>query len=210
MNNILLDLLTFTSVLSAILVITARSPIISVLFLIAVFVNLAGYLILLGINFIALAYIMVYIGAIAILFLFVIMMLNIRLVELSEIGAEYSKNFPLAIIVASTLSYIILTNSLTRSIDNVYLITALFDKLNFSILGLNNSQSENYLNTGFNTIYNNIFVNYEQIQAVGAIMYSSYSLYLILCSFILLLAMLGPIIITLDKKSNTPPMCLNY
>ena len=200
MNNILLDLLTFTSVLSAILVITARSPIISVLFLIAVFVNLAGYLILLGINFIALAYIMVYIGAIAILFLFVIMMLNIRLVELSEIGAEYSKNFPLAIIVASTLSYIILTNSLTRSIDNVYLITALFDKLNFSILGLNNSQSENYLNTGFNTIYNNIFVNYEQIQAVGAIMYSSYSLYLILCSFILLLAMLGPIIITLDKK----------
>jgi len=179
-------------------------------FLIAVFVNLAGYLILLGINFIALAYIMVYIGAIAILFLFVIMMLNIRLVELSEIGAEYSKNFPLAIIVASTLSYIILTNSLTRSIDNVYLITALFDKLNFSILGLNNSQSENYLNTGFNTIYNNIFVNYEQIQAVGAIMYSSYSLYLILCSFILLLAMLGPIIITLDKKSNTPPMCLNY
>jgi NADH-ubiquinone oxidoreductase chain 6 len=205
MNNILLDLLTFTSVLSAILVITARSPIISVLFLIAVFVNLAGYLILLGINFIALAYIMVYIGAIAILFLFVIMMLNIRLVELSEIGAEYSKNFPLAIIVASTLSYIILTNSLTRSIDNVYLITALFDKLNFSILGLNNSQSENYLNTGFNTIYNNIFVNYEQIQAVGAIMYSSYSLYLILCSFILLLAMLGPIIITLDsRKSNTP------
>ena len=205
MNNILLDLLTFTSVLSAIFVITAKSPIISVLFLIAVFINLSGYLILLGINFIALAYIMVYIGAIAILFLFVIMMLNIRLVELSEIGAEYSKNFPLAIIVASTLSYIILTNSLTRSIDNVYLITALFDKLNFSILGLNNSQSENYLNTGFNTIYNNIFVNYEQIQAVGAIMYSSYSLYLILCSFILLLAMLGPIIITLDKKSNTPP-----
>jgi len=206
MNNILLDLLTFTSVLSAILVITARSPIISVLFLIAVFVNLAGYLILLGINFIALAYIMVYIGAIAILFLFVIMMLNIRLVELSEIGAEYSKNFPLAIIVASTLSYIILTNSLTRSIDNVYLITALFDKLNFSILGLNNSQSENYLNTGFNTIYNNIFVNYEQISSIGAIMYSSYSLYLVLCSFILLLAMLGPIIITLDKKSNTPPL----
>jgi NADH-ubiquinone oxidoreductase chain 6 len=209
MNNILLDLLTFTSVLSAILVITARSPIISVLFLIAVFVNLAGYLILLGINFIALAYIMVYIGAIAILFLFVIMMLNIRLVELSEIGAEYSKNFPLAIIVASTLSYIILTNSLTRSIDNVYLITALFDKLNFSILGLNNSQSENYLNTGFNTIYNNIFVNYEQIQAVGAIMYSSYSLYLILCSFILLLAMLGPIIITLDSRKSNTPQCVS-
>jgi NADH-ubiquinone oxidoreductase chain 6 len=200
MNNILLDLLTFTSVLSAILVITARSPIISVLFLIAVFVNLAGYLILLGINFIALAYIMVYIGAIAILFLFVIMMLNVRLTEIHEIGSDYSKNFPLAIVVASSLSYIILSNSLTKSTDNVYLISALFDKLNFSTLGI--TSSSNNLNIGFNTIYNNIFVNYEQIQAVGGIMYSSYSLYLILCSFILLLAMLGPIIITLDSRKS--------
>jgi len=198
MNNILLDLLTFTSVLSAIFVITARSPIISVLFLIAVFVNLAGYLILLGINFIALAYIMVYIGAIAILFLFVIMMLNVRLVELTQVGSEYSKNIPLAIVVSSTLSYLILSNATTSKLDNVYLITSIFDKLNFWTSGIRSS--ENFVNTGFNAIYNNIFVNYDQIQAVGNIMYSTYSLYLILCSFILLLAMLGPIIITLDKK----------
>jgi NADH-ubiquinone oxidoreductase chain 6 len=209
MNNILLDLLTFTSVLSAILVITARSPIISVLFLIAVFVNLAGYLILLGINFIALAYIMVYIGAIAILFLFVIMMLNIRLIELTEIGSNYSKNVPLAIVVSSALSYLILSNTTISRLDNVYLITALFDKLNFLTTGIQES-SENYINVGFNTIYNNIFVNYEQIQAVGNIMYSSYALYLILCSFVLLLAMLGPIIITLDKKSNTPALREKY
>jgi NADH-ubiquinone oxidoreductase chain 6 len=199
MNNILLDLLTFTSVLSAILVITARSPVISVLFLIAVFINIAGYLILLGVNFIALSYIMVYIGAIAILFLFVIMMLNVRLTELHEIGSDYSKNFPLAIVVAASLSYIILSNSLTKSIDQIYLITALFDKLNFLNSGINTT-TDNYINIGYNTIYNNIFVNYEQIQAIGNIMYSSYGLYLILCSFVLLLAMLGPIIITLDKK----------
>jgi NADH-ubiquinone oxidoreductase chain 6 len=204
MNNILLDLLTFLSVLSAILVITARSPVISILFLIAVFVNLAGYLILLGINFIALAYIMVYIGAIAILFLFVLMMLNIRLTEMHEIGSDYSKNIPLGIIIASIMSYLILSNSLTKSIDQIYIITALFDKFNFLSSGI--STSENYINAGFNSIYTNIFVNYEQIQAIGNIMYSSYGLYLILCSFILLLAMLGPIIITLDKKSNTPPL----
>jgi NADH-ubiquinone oxidoreductase chain 6 len=202
MNNILLDLLTFTSVLSAILVITARSPVISVLFLIAVFINIAGYLILLGVNFIALSYIMVYIGAIAILFLFVIMMLNVRLTEIHEVGSDYSKNIPLALIISVLLSYLISSNTLTKSIDNVYLITALFDKLNFSTLGI--SSSSNDLNIGFNAIYNNIFVNYEQIQAIGNIMYSTYGLYLILCSFILLLAMLGPIIITLDKKSNTP------
>jgi NADH-ubiquinone oxidoreductase chain 6 len=198
MNNILLDLLTFTSVLSAILVITARSPVISVLFLIAVFINIAGYLILLGVNFIALSYIMVYIGAIAILFLFVIMMLNVRLTEIHEVGSDYSKNIPLALIISVLLSYLISSNTLTKSIDNVYLITALFDKLNFSTLGI--SSSSNDLNIGFNAIYNNIFVNYEQIQAIGNIMYSTYGLYLILCSFILLLAMLGPIIITLDKK----------
>jgi NADH-ubiquinone oxidoreductase chain 6 len=207
MNNILLDLLTFTSVLSAILVITARSPVISVLFLIAVFINIAGYLILLGVNFIALSYIMVYIGAIAILFLFVIMMLNVRLTEIHEVGSDYSKNIPLALIISVLLSYLISSNTLTKSIDNVYLITALFDKLNFSTLGI--SSSSNDLNIGFNAIYNNIFVNYEQIQAIGNIMYSTYGLYLILCSFILLLAMLGPIIITLDKKSNTPSLHIN-
>jgi NADH-ubiquinone oxidoreductase chain 6 len=198
MNSLLLDLLTFLSILSAILVITARSPVIAVLFLIAVFINVAGYLILLGVNFIALAYIMVYIGAIAILFLFVIMMLNIRLTELSEIGSNYSKNFPLAIMISGLLSYVILSNAVTSKFDQIYLITALFDKLNYWFSGIDSSS--NIISTAFNTTYNNIFINYEQIQAVGAIMYSSYGLYLVLVSFILLLAMLGPIIITLDKK----------
>ena len=202
MNSLLLDLLTFLSVLSALLVITAKSPIISVLFLIAVFINLAGYLILLGINFIGLAYIMVYIGAIAILFLFVIMMLNIRLVELSEIGNEYNKNVPLAVIVASVLSYLVLSNTLTSKFDQIYLISALFDKINFWLAGIDSSS--NVINAAFNTTYNNIFVNYDEVQVIGSMLYSSHGLYLVLVSFILLLAMIGPIIITLDKKSNTP------
>jgi NADH-ubiquinone oxidoreductase chain 6 len=207
MNSLLLDLLTFLSVLSAILVITARSPVIAVIFLIAVFINIAGYLILLGVNFIGLAYIMVYIGAIAILFLFVIMMLNIRLVEISEIGTQYNKNIPLAIIIASSLSYLILSNAATSKFDQIYLITALFDKLNYWFSGIDSSN--NVLSAVFNTTYNNIFINYEQINAIGAIMYSSYGLYLVLVSFILLLAMIGPIIITLDKKSSNTPLFLN-
>jgi NADH-ubiquinone oxidoreductase chain 6 len=199
----LLNLLTFTSILSAILVITAKSPIVSILFLIAVFINVSGYLILLGINFIALSYIMVYIGAIAILFLFVVMMMNIRLTEINQIGSQYSKNVPLAFIIAFSLSYLILSNATLSKLDNVSLITGIFDYFNYLILGINSS---NYsVNAGFNVIYNNIFVNYEQIQSIGAIMYSTYGLYLILVSFVLLLSMLGPIIITLDsKRSNTP------
>jgi NADH-ubiquinone oxidoreductase chain 6 len=204
MNSLLLDLLTFLSVLSAILVITARSPVIAVIFLIAVFINLAGYLILLGVNFIGLAYIMLYIGAIAILFLFVIMMLNIRLVEISEIGTQYNKNIPLAVIVASTLSYLILSNATTSKFDQIYLITALFDKLNFWFSGIDSSS--NVISAAFNTTYNNIFVNYDEVQVLGTMLYSSHGLYLVLVSFILLLAMIGPIIITLDKKSNTPPL----
>ena len=92
MNTILLDLLAFGSVLSGVLVITSRNPIISVLFLIAVFVNVSCYLILLGINFIGLTYLIIYVGAIAILFLFVVMMMNIKLVELTEVNnkGEYT------------------------------------------------------------------------------------------------------------------------
>ncbi|BDC33842.1 NADH dehydrogenase subunit 6 (mitochondrion) [Entomortierella parvispora] len=200
MNSLLLDLLTFSSVLSAILVITARSPVIAVIFLIAVFINLAGYLILLGINFIGLAYIMVYIGAIAILFLFVIMMLNIRLVEISEIGNQYNKNIPLAIIIASVLSYLISLNTISSKFDQIYLITALFDKVNFWLAGITSSSNSLYI--GFNSTYNNIFVNYDEVQVLGAMLYSSHGLYLVLVSFILLLAMIGPIIITLDKKNS--------
>jgi NADH-ubiquinone oxidoreductase chain 6 len=70
---------------------------------------------------------MIYIGAIAILFLFVIMMLNIRLVELTQVGSQYNKNIPLGVIIISILSYDILSNTITKSIDSVYLITVLFD-----------------------------------------------------------------------------------
>ena len=63
------------------MVIQSRNPVYSVLFLILVFFNAAGLLILLGLDFFALVFLVVYVGAIAVLFLFVVMMLNIRLLE---------------------------------------------------------------------------------------------------------------------------------
>src|SRR5947208_14426264 len=99
MNGILLDLLAFGSVLSGILVITSRNPIISVLFLIAVFVNVACYLILLGINFIGILYIVIYVGAIAILFLFVVMMINVKLAEIQQVGIEQYQHVPLGVLI---------------------------------------------------------------------------------------------------------------
>ena len=101
MNNVLLDLLALGAILSGIMVITAKNPVISVLFLISVFINVAGYLVLLGVAYLGLVYLIVYVGAIAILFLFVIMMLNLRLVELIDTGQEYTQNLPLGAIIGA-------------------------------------------------------------------------------------------------------------
>lgn len=109
MNAFLLDILAFGAVLSGILVITAKNPVISVLFLISVFINVAGYLVLLGVAYLGLAYLIIYVGAIAILFLFVIMMLNLRLVELIDTGQEYTQNLPLGAIIGSLFFFELLS-----------------------------------------------------------------------------------------------------
>jgi NADH-ubiquinone oxidoreductase chain 6 len=61
MKNFLIDILTFNTLLSSVLVITSKNPVIAVIFLISVFVNAAGYLILLGVGFIGISYIIVYV-----------------------------------------------------------------------------------------------------------------------------------------------------
>lgn len=108
-KNILLNLLALTAIFSSVLVITSKNPVISVLFLISLFINTAGYLILLGIGFIGIAYILVYIGAITVLFLFVIMMINIKLVDILEVGREYTKNLPLALSIGFIFLFEIVT-----------------------------------------------------------------------------------------------------
>ena len=79
-----LDLFSVLSVLCAILVIINKNPIVSVLFLICLFVLISGYLILLGMNFIGITYLLVYIGAVSILFLFILMLINIRISEIQN------------------------------------------------------------------------------------------------------------------------------
>ena len=109
MKNMILDILAIGSILSSVLVITSKNPVIAVIFLIAVFVNASGYLILLGIGFIGISYIIVYIGAVMVLFLFVIMMINIKLTDILETGTQYTKNLPLAIAITSLFIYELFT-----------------------------------------------------------------------------------------------------
>ncbi len=73
-----------TCIASAIMVIAARNPVHSVLFLILAFVNAAGLFVLLGAEFLAMILIVVYVGAVAVLFLFVVMMLDVDFAELRQ------------------------------------------------------------------------------------------------------------------------------
>ena len=87
--NLLFYFFASLALVSGIMVIQARNPVHSVLFLILVFFNSAGLLILLGLEFFAMIFLVVYVGAIAVLFLFVVMMLNIKLAEISEKRLRY-------------------------------------------------------------------------------------------------------------------------
>jgi len=80
----LLDLFASIALISAAMTIASKNPIHSVAFLTLVFCNATGLLILLKIEFIAMMFIIIYVGAIAVLFLFVVMMLNIKVNELRE------------------------------------------------------------------------------------------------------------------------------
>ena len=82
-------LFSLAAIGSAMLVITARNPVHSVLFLILCFFNAAGLFVLLGAEFLAMILVVVYVGAVAVLFLFVVMMLDVDFVEMREGMAQY-------------------------------------------------------------------------------------------------------------------------
>src|SRR5690242_21865253 len=87
-------------ILSAGLTITARNPVHSVLWLILAFFNAAGLMLLVGAEFIAMLLVIVYVGAVAVLFLFVVMMLDI---DFAQLRSGFSRNLPFGIIIALVL-----------------------------------------------------------------------------------------------------------
>ena len=87
-------------VASAVMVIVSRNPVHSVLFLILAFVNAAGLFVLMGAEFLAMILVVVYVGAVAVLFLFVIMMLDVDFAELREGFIEY---LPIGIVIGGDL-----------------------------------------------------------------------------------------------------------
>jgi NADH-ubiquinone oxidoreductase chain 6 len=98
----ILDIVSLVAILSSILVIISKNPIVSVLFLIGLFLSIASYLMILGLNFIGLSYLLVYVGAVSILFLFILMLINVRI---SELLSNTSNSIPLAIIIVISFYY---------------------------------------------------------------------------------------------------------
>jgi len=204
MKNIFIDILSFSTLLSSVLVITSKNPVIAVIFLISVFVNAAGYLILLGIGFVGISYIIVYVGAIAVLFLFVIMMINIKLTDILETGSQYTKNLPLALAIGSLFIFEIY-NILPFTFNNVKALSSLLEiltNLNSLLLKSEIHSISNVFNTYLPVNIDTTFTNFLQIEAIGQGIYTYAAILLIISSVILLLAMIAPIFIstTLHRK----------
>jgi len=206
MTTFLINILAFSTLLSSIFSITSKNPVISVLFLIGTFVLSAGYLILIGINFIGISYIIVYVGAIAVLFLFVIMMINIKLTDILETGSQYTKTLPLALAVGSLFIFIIFS-IIKFNFNNVPVLSIFLDKITY----LNGLFSNHYLIkiNLINSIVDNIYYSsssdllitiFQQIEVLGHNLYTYGAILLITLSIILLLAMFATIIISKSNK----------
>lgn len=213
MYSFLLNFLAFGAMLSAILVITAKNPVISVLFLISVFINVAAYLVLMGVSYLGLVYIIVYVGAIAILFLFVIMMLNLRLVELLETGKAYTQNLPFGTLLGSLFFFELLsiTPSSYKDTGLFQLPLTVFSKMNGliypSVEGVS-TISENSASSVAHVAYNQLsadttFSNFLQIESIGQGLYTYGSLWLVIGSLILLLSMVGPIVLNMNPMRSS-------
>lgn len=170
------------SLISACMVVSLSNAVYSVLFLIIVFCNTASILLLLGAEFLSFLFLIVYVGAIAVLFLFVVMMLNVKIDNVKI-------NYTIIFLIGALISLILLIQIWTAfQLD----IESYSD---IKILLLNNN---------FPTITSWIQENNlpSNTESIGLILYTSYSLMFIMCAFILLLAMIGSIVLTMNQRSN--------
>jgi NADH-quinone oxidoreductase subunit J len=158
---------------SAIMVIVSRNPVHSVLFLILAFVNAAGLFVLLGAEFLAMILIVVYVGAVAVLFLFVVMMLDVDFAELRQGLLNY---LPIGFVVGGILLF-----------ELVFVVIAQVIQPNIgkAITAPIPSASE-----------------ISNTQALGLVLYTRYVYFFEAAGVILLVAMIGAIVLTLTHKPN--------
>ena len=160
-----------TTVASAFMVISARNPVHAVLFLILAFVNAAGLFMLAGAEFLALLLIVVYVGAVAVLFLFIVMMLDVDFAELKSGLLAYA---PIGMVVGGILflELLLVAGSFVIAPD---------------VVGAGGLP---------------IDATVDNTRALGQVLYTRYVFLFQLAGGVLLVAMVGAIVLTLQHKTN--------
>jgi NADH-quinone oxidoreductase subunit J len=158
-------------VASAFMVIAARNPVHSVLFLILAFVNAAGLFVLMGAEFLAMILVVVYVGAVAVLFLFVVMMLDVDFAELRQGFFSY---LPIGVLVGAVMLVELL----------LVLATWVVGPGVLKAIAAPIPTAEGVTNT----------------EALGLVLYTRYVYYFQAAGLVLLVAMIGAIVLTLRHK----------
>ena len=163
-------LLAATTVLAGLAVITARNPVHSVLFLITAFFSAAGLFVMLGAEFLAMILVVVYVGAVAVLFLFVVMMLDVDFAELRRGSARY---LPVGAAIAGVLT-----------------VEMIFVAASVATNGAAANSTGPRGNAGSAT----------NAEAIGRVLYTDYVYFFQAAGLILLVAMIGAIVLTLKHR----------
>lgn len=158
---------------SGLMVIGSRNPVHSVLFLILAFFNAAGLFILLGAEFLAMLLVVVYVGAVAVLFLFIVMMLDVDFVELRSGFLQY---LPVGMVVG-----IVLLAELLIALGGWAISPEVAGHLAEPIPAL---------------------ADMSNIEAIGSLLYTKYVFYFQTAALILLVAMVGAIVLTLHHRKD--------
>ena len=161
-------------------VIFSKNPVHSILFLVLLFFNAASLLILLGADFLAVLFLIVYVGAVAVLFLFVLMMLSGKLGK-GKINFFY---IPLVVLLSFIFLleiFLIVGQNLTFLSNNIFFLIQLLNPLF--------QWEENIL-------------KFSNIKIIGLLLYTYFFYFFIISSLILLVSMVGAITLTLYKKND--------
>lgn len=166
-------LFSVLAVASAVMVIVAKNPVHSVLFLIFAFFNAAGLFILLGAEFLAMVLVIVYVGAVAVLFLFVVMMLD---VDFAELKSRFVKNAPVGLLVGGIV------------LAELVLLFLAHD------LSVSSSSAAEGAVAAASPVTNT--------EALGQLLYTKYAFFFEVAGLVLLVAMIGAIVLTLRHKDG--------
>jgi len=156
---------------AATMVVVSRNPVYSVLYLILAFFNAAALFLLIGAEFVAMILIIVYVGAVAVLFLFVVMMLDINLAELRQ---GFLKYFPIGAVIGVVL------------LAEILLALGVLGAQSDTMAGLGNKAAQ--------------VGAIDNTRAIGRVLYTQYFYLFQVAGLVLLVAMIGAIVLTLRTR----------